>query len=150
VNKLCLKFSIVDIFSGCQESEICTATKLCKLIRMVWDGSLCMRPCNFEDRWTAGLGHIYNLWSMMLMRMSITIPQNWCNFSHDSFNKICNEYSHLRIIILQTICGGHFVPLKEFCPHQNNYRRSVFLILNSPNNTPQTITWTSLHAPNWI
>jgi hypothetical protein len=28
VNKLCSNFKIVDIFGGCQESEICTATKL--------------------------------------------------------------------------------------------------------------------------
>jgi len=107
---------------------------------MVRKGGPFMRPCNFEDRWTAGLGHIYNLWSMMLKHMSLKIPQNWCNFSHDGLNKICDEYAHLRIIILQTIYGEHFVPLNEFGPHQHNIRRTVFLILKSPKNPPQNFT----------
>jgi hypothetical protein len=112
---------------------------ICKFIKMVREGDLCMRTCNFEDCWTAELGHIYNIWSMMLMHMSLKILKNWCNFWYDGFNKICNEYSHLRIIILQTIYGEHFVPLNEFGPHQNNIRRTVFLILNSPKN-PQNFT----------
>lgn len=123
---------------------------ICKFITMFREGSLCMRPCKSGGRWTAGLGHIYNLWSMMLTHMSIKIPQNWCNFSRDSFNIICNEYSHLRIIILQTMYGKHFVPLKEFGPHQNYIRRTVFLILNSPKNSPQTFSLSSLRAANRI
>jgi hypothetical protein len=129
VIKLCLKFSMVDIFGGCQEFEVCTATKL----YASWLWCLGRAACAWGPATlrTAGQQDLVNLWSMMLTHMSLKILQNWCNCSHDGFNKICYEYSHLRIIILHTSYEEHFVPLNEFGPHQTNIRRTVFLILNS-------------------